>query len=63
MLNLIIRRVGNLLRVLLSKEALAFFRVDNASSLMPYDSEFEEQMEHAIKGMKQYRNTLRHLAK
>ncbi|VAW49845.1 Prevent host death protein, Phd antitoxin [hydrothermal vent metagenome] len=75
MLDLKIRRIGNSLGVVLPKEALALLRVeegdkihltqdaDSVLRLTPYDPEFEAQMEQAIKGMKQYRNTLHHLAK
>ncbi|MCF6300300.1 MAG: AbrB/MazE/SpoVT family DNA-binding domain-containing protein [Proteobacteria bacterium] len=75
MLDLKVRRIGNSLGVVLPKEALALLRVDDGDKihltqdadgvlrLTPYDPEFEEQMEQALKGMKQYRNTLHYLAK
>lgn len=75
MLDLKVRRIGNSLGVVLPKEAIALLRVgdgdkihltqgpDGALRLTPYDPEFEAQMEAAMKGMTQYRNTLRKLAR
>jgi len=75
MLDLKIRRIGNSLGVVLPKEALALLKVsdgdkihltqdtDGALRLTPYDPEFEEQMQAALKGMSQYRNALKQLAK
>lgn len=75
MLDLKIRRIGNSLGVVLPKEVIALLKVadgdkihltqgaDGTLRLTPYDPEFEEQMEAALKGMSQYRNTLRQLAK
>lgn len=75
MLDLKVRRIGNSLGVVLPKEALALLRVEDGDKihltegadgvlrLTPYDPEFEEQMNHALKGMKQYRNSLHQLAK
>jgi putative addiction module antidote len=74
-MQLKVRRVGNSLGVVLSKEALARLNVRNGDSLhlteapdgslriTPYDPAFEEQMSLAREGMSRYRNTLRELAK
>jgi putative addiction module antidote len=74
-MQLKVRRVGNSLGVVLTKEALARLNVSSGDSLYlteapdgslritPYDPAFEEQMKLAREGMGQYRNTLRELAK
>ena len=73
-MQLKVRRVGNSLGVVLPREALARLSVDNGDLLYITDApdgfritaadpEFEKQMQVASKGMKQYRNALRELAK
>ena len=74
MVKLKIRAVGSSAGVILPKEALAHLGVREGDELYlveqpdgyqvtPYDPEFEKQLESARKGMEQYRNTLRELAK
>lgn len=75
MLELKVRKIGNSLGMVLPKEAVARLRTaegdrlflveapDGTYRLTPYDPEFERQMEIAEKGMAQYRNALRTLAK
>lgn len=70
-----LRAVGNSTGVVLPKELLndlslekgdtVFFvkNADGSYTLTPYDRNFKEQMEAALKGMKNYRNALRELAK
>jgi putative addiction module antidote len=74
-MQLKVRRVGNSLGVVLTKEALARLNVSSGDSLYlteapdgslritPYDPAFEEQMKLAREGMRQYRKMLRELAK
>jgi putative addiction module antidote len=74
-MQLKVRRVGNSLGVVLSKEALLRLKVRNGDSLFlteapdgsmritPYDPAFEKQMKLAREGMSNYRNTLRELSK
>jgi putative addiction module antidote len=74
-MQLKVRRVGNSLGVVLSKEALLRLKVRNGDSLFlteapdgsmritPYDPAFEKQMKLAREGMSKYRNTLRELSK
>ncbi len=69
-----IRAVGTSAGVILPKEALAHLGVREGDELvlvegpdgyklMPYNPDFEKQIESARKGMDKYRNTLRELAK
>ncbi len=75
MIRLKIRKVGNSLGLVLPKEAANRMSVtdgdpvflteapDGSYTLTPYDPEFDQQMEIAEEGMRQYRNTLRTLSK
>ena len=74
MVKLKVRKVGTSAGVILPKEALkhlgvaegdTIFLVEspNGYEVTPYDPEFEEQLEIARKGMKNYKNTLRELAR
>jgi putative addiction module antidote len=74
MVKLKIRAVGSSAGVILPKEALAHLGVREGDELYlveqadgyqvtPYDPDFEKQLKSARKGMEQYRNTLRELAK
>jgi putative addiction module antidote len=69
-----LRRIGNSVGLLLSKDALARLRADvgdivhlteapGGLRLTPYDPEFEEQMEAMRKLARKRRNALRELAK
>lgn len=69
-----VRKIGNSLGLLLSKDLIARLNVKEGDSLhiqenqdginiSPYDPEFERQMEVARKGMAKYKNALRELAK
>lgn len=66
--------VGNSTGIVLPKEALARLKVKKGDSLFlvetpngyeltPYDPEFASQMDAAEKGLREYRNALRELAK
>lgn len=68
-----VRKVGNSLGVVLSKEIIAKLGVDNGDDLFliqtqngyqitPYDPKFEEQVSVAERIMKKRRNMLRKLA-
>ena len=75
MVQLKIVKIGNSLGVRLPREVLNRMHLDDGDKLIltespeggyrlsPYDPEFERQMEIAEQGMRQYRNTLRELAK
>ena len=75
MLALKVHKVGNSLNLRLPRDAVNILRVsegdtvyltesaDGGYKVTPYDPEFERQMQVAEEGMKQYRNTLRELAK
>lgn len=75
MTELKIRPVGNSLGVVLPKEVLTRLNMkagdtlhlteapDGSLRVTPYDPAFETQMQAARDGMRQYRNTLRELAK
>lgn len=75
MLELKIRKIGNASGVILSREVLNRFQVEDGDKLYlteasdgsyritPYDPEFEKQMSLGKKGMSRFRNTLRELAK
>ena len=74
MVKLKVRKVGTSAGVILPKEALkhlgvaegdTIFLVEspNGYEVTPYDPEFEKQLEIARKGMKNYKNTLRELAR
>ena len=74
MVKLKVRKIGTSAGVILPKEALkhlgvaegdTIFLVEspNGYEVTPYDPEFEEQLEIARKGMKNYKNTLRELAR
>jgi putative addiction module antidote len=74
MLKVKVTQVGNSMGILLPKEALikmnsqkgdTLYLVEGPEgySLTPYSPDFEEQMDAANKVMKDYRNTLRKLAK
>ena len=67
-------QIGNSVGVILPKEVLAELRVEKGDSLMlsrasdglrltPYDKDVAEQVESGREIMKDYRNTLRALAK
>jgi len=74
-MQLKVRPIGNSLGLVLPKEALARLNVregdnlhlteapDGSLRITPYDPAFEGQMRIAREGMRQYRNTLRALAK
>ncbi len=75
MLELKIRKIGNASGVILSREILNRFHVEDGDKLYlteapdgsyritPYDPEFEKHMTAIKNGMARYRNTLRELAK
>ena len=75
MVQLKIVKIGNSLGVRLPREVLSRMRVGDGDKLIlteapeggyrlsPYDPEFERQLEIAEQGMRDYRNTLRELAK
>lgn len=74
MLKLKIKQVGNSAGVVLPKEALSHLNVDKGDDIYlvetdggymitQYDPEFEEQMEAMEAIGRQYKNTLRELAK
>ena len=74
MLKVKITAIGNSMGILLPKEALnklkankgdTLYLVEGADgyTLTPYQQDFEEQIEIATDLMKQYKNTLRALAK
>lgn len=74
MVRLTVRKIGNSLGVILPAEAVEALKVEAGDKLFltdspdglrvtPYDPEFARQMEVAAKGMKEYRNALRELAK
>ena len=69
-----LRAVGNSTGLVLSKEVLAdmaltqgdevfLVKTEDGYKITPYDAKFEEQMTAAEKGMRQYRNALKELAK
>lgn len=66
--------VGNSSAVVLPKEVLARLKVEKGDTvylvetedgyeLTPYDAEFDQQMEAAEQGLRQYRNALRELSR
>jgi putative addiction module antidote len=74
MVNLVVRKVGNSLGVILPSAAAAFLDVKEGDQLFltetpegyrltPYDPEFEKGMTVAEDVMRRYRNALRELAK
>ena len=74
MLQLKLTTVGNSTGIVLPKEALARLNIKKGDSvflvetsagyeLTPFNPEFAAQMEEAEKGMREYRNALRELAK
>lgn len=75
MYTLKVHKVGNSLNLRLPKDAVSALRVSEGDvvymtetvngecRITPFDPEFERQMEIAEKGMRQYRNALRELAK
>jgi putative addiction module antidote len=74
MITLKLTQIGNSTGVVLPKEALEKLRVEKGDviyltetpegySLTPYSQDFEDQMKAMQSVMKQYRNTLRELAK
>ena len=75
MVELKIVRIGNSLGVRLPREVLSRMHLGEGDKLIqtdapeggyrlsPYDPEFERQLEIAEQGMREYRNTLRELAK
>lgn len=75
MVELIVRKFGNSLGVVLPKEVINRLRTGDGEPLFliegpeggyhltPYDPEFERQMKIADEGMARYRNTLHSLAK
>lgn len=74
MIALKLTQIGNSTGVVLPKEALEKLRVEKGDviyltetpegySLTPYNQDFEDQMKAMKSVMKQYRNTLRELAK
>lgn len=75
MTSLKLRKIGNSVGLVLTKDLLARLNVgegdsvfiseapDGSMRITPYDPEFEEQMSAAREGMAAYRNTLRELAK
>ena len=69
-----VTQIGNSTGVILPKEVAARLKVKKRDSVYlteipegyavtPYDPEFEAQMESARKGMAQYRNALKELAR
>jgi len=70
-----VRKIGNSYGIILPKEALHQLQVkegdalyiakssEGSVQLTPTDEAFERKMEIARKGMEQYKNTLRELAK
>ncbi|MDE0444514.1 MAG: AbrB/MazE/SpoVT family DNA-binding domain-containing protein [Gammaproteobacteria bacterium] len=70
-----VHKVGNSLNLRLPKDAVSTLRVSEGDivyltetvnggyRITPFDPEFERQMSLAEKGMRQYRNALRELAK
>jgi putative addiction module antidote len=74
MLKVKVTQIGNSMGILLPKEALKKMNSEKGDTLYlvegpegytltPYSPDFEEQMDAANKVMKDYRNTLRNLAK
>jgi putative addiction module antidote len=75
MVELKIVRIGNSLGVRLPREVLSRMHLADGDKLIlteapeggyrlsPYDPEFERQLEIAEQGIREYRNTLRELAK
>jgi putative addiction module antidote len=75
MVELKIVRIGNSLGVRLPREVLSRMHLGDGDKLIlteapeggyrlsPYDPEFERQLAIAEEGMREYRNTLRELAK
>jgi putative addiction module antidote len=74
MLSLKLTAVGNSTGIVLPKEALARLKAKKGDTvflvetpagyeLTPFNPEFANQMEAAEKGMREYRNALRELAK
>lgn len=74
MVEVTLRKIGNSLGVILPAEATSALKVQEGDKLFltdspdglrltPYDPQFAEQMKAASKGMRQYRNALRELAK
>ena len=74
MVQMTVRKIGNSLGVILPAEATAALQVAEGDMLFltqspegfritPYDPAFARQMKVAAKGMKNYRNALRELAK
>ncbi|MBK1704936.1 AbrB/MazE/SpoVT family DNA-binding domain-containing protein [Halochromatium glycolicum] len=75
MVELKIIRIGNSLGVRLPREVLSRMHLADGDKLIlteapeggyrlsPYDPEFERQLEIAEQGIREYRNTLRELAK
>ncbi len=70
-----VRKIGNSLGIVLPKEALQAMKVEEGATLYiteapkgtvqvtPEQKDFDKMMKIAEKGMQQYRNTLRELAK
>ena len=69
-----LRAVGNSTGLVLSKEVLSdmalsqgdevfLVKTKDGYKITPYDAQFEQQMEAAEQGMRQYRNALKELAK
>lgn len=69
-----LRAVGNSTGLVLSKEVLSdmalsqgdevfLVKTEDGYKITPYDAQFEQQMEAAEQGMRQYRNALKELAK
>ncbi|MCO6435820.1 MAG: AbrB/MazE/SpoVT family DNA-binding domain-containing protein [Phycisphaerae bacterium] len=74
MLKITVRRVGNSLGVILPAEARSALNIGEGDvvfltespdgfRITPFDPSFEEQIEAAQVGMRQYRNALRELAR
>jgi putative addiction module antidote len=74
MLKLKVTTVGSSVGVVLPKDALARLKVEKGDSLYlteapegfkltPYDPDFERQMKHGTKAMREWRDVLRALAK
>jgi putative addiction module antidote len=74
MIQLVVTQIGNSAGVILPKEALrkldvakgdTLFLVETSEGFLisAYDPEFEEAMAYVDEGMRQYRNTLKELAK
>lgn len=72
--TVMVRKIGNSLGVILPKEALARLRLGQGDKLFlaetadgmtltPYDQRFAQQVEAAERFMREYRDTLRELAK